>query len=206
VEDWTQVKIHDVLLKLVSQTSARVFVGEPACRDEAWLEASSKYAEQAMITVFILRAMPKFVQPLVALFLPSYWNATAWSRKAVGILVPIIQARRKAETNDADFRKPIDFLQGMIEMANEHDGYPEKLARRALIMGLASIHLTAMAAAHAMYDLCARPEYMEPLREELIEVQKEDGGWGKRTVGKMRKTDSFLRESQRLSPPSLCML
>lgn len=79
------------------------------------------------------------------------------------------------------------------------------LARRALIMGLASIHLTTMAAAHVIYDMCAMPEYFEPLRAELIDALTEHGGWGKMRVNKMRRMDSFLRESQRLSPPSLCI-
>lgn len=203
--DWAQAEIYDVLLKLVARISARVFVGEPACRNEAWLEASTKFSEQSTITVFMLRAMPKFAQPIVAMLLPSYWNSIAWVRKGVDILVPIIHARREAENNDPGFEKPIDFLQGMMDIANEHDGQPDKLARRALIMGLASIHLTTMAAAHVIYDLCAMPGYFEPLRAELVDALNEDGGWGKMTVNKLRKMDSFLRESQRLSPPSLCM-
>lgn len=141
---------------------------------------------------------------MVALLLPSYWNSIAWVRKGTDILIPIIHARRDAEKNNPDFQKPIDFLQGMIDMANERDGKPDKLARRALIMGLASIHLTTMAAAHIIYDICAAPEYFEPLREELVNALGEDGAWDKTTVNKLRKMDSFLRESQRMSPPSLC--
>lgn len=203
--DWAQVEIFDVLLKLVARTSARVFVGEPACHNEAWLEASTKYTEQSTITVSMLRAMPKFAHPIVVSFLPSYWRSIAWFRKGIDILVPIIHARREAEKNDPSFEKPIDFLQGMLDMADEHAGQPDKLARRALIMGLASIHLTSMAAAHVIYDMCAMPEYFEPLRAELIDALTEDGGWSKMTVNKMRKMDSVLRESQRLGPPSLCM-
>ena len=91
----------------------------------------------------------------------------------------------------------------MINSANDHDGHPKKLARRALIMGLASIHLTTLAAAHVIYDLCARPEYIEPLREELVEALQQDEGWDRPTTARLAKMDSFLRESQRLSPPSL---
>lgn len=141
---------------------------------------------------------------MVALLLPSYWHSIAWVRKGTDILIPIIHARRDAKKNNPDFQKPIDFLQGMIDMANERDGKPDKLARRALIMGLASIHLTTMAAAHIIYDICAAPEYFEPLREELVNALGEDGAWDKTTANKLRKMDSFLRESQRMSPPSLC--
>ena len=148
---------------MVARLSATVFVGKPACHDDSSLEASTKYAEQATITVFILKTMPVFLRPIVSLVLPSYWAASAWVRKGVGILVPIIKARRNAENTDSDFQRPKDFLQGMIDIANDHDGKPEKLARRALIMGLALIHLTTLAVAHVIYDLCAKPEYFEPL-------------------------------------------
>ncbi|KAL8761588.1 MAG: hypothetical protein Q9184_002296 [Pyrenodesmia sp. 2 TL-2023] len=60
-----------------------------------------------------------------------------------------------------------------------------------------------MAATHVMFDLCAQPEYIEPLREEVEAAIKEDGGWKKATLNKMQKLDSFLKESQRVTPPSL---
>ena len=188
---------------MVARLSATVFVGEPACRDEAWLEASTKYAEQDTITVFILKTVPAFLRPVFCLVLPSYWAASAWVRKGVEILVPIIEARRNAEKEDPDFHQPKGFLQGMIDIANDHDGHPEKLARRALIMGLASIHLTTLAAVHVIYDLCARPEHIEPLREELVQALKQDSGWNKATTARLAKMDSFFKESQRLNPPSL---
>ena len=205
VLDWTPVKIQELLRAMVARLSATVFVGEPACHDEAWLEASTKYAEQATITVFVLTTVPTFLRPVLCLVFPSYWAASAWVRQGVEILVPIIEASRNAE-KDPDFHKPKDFLQGMIDTANDHDGHPEKLARRALIMGLASIHLTTLAAVHVIHDLCARPEHIEPLREELVQALKQDSGWNKATTARLATMDSFLKESQRLNPPSLRMI
>jgi len=50
---------------------------------------------------------------------------------------------------------------------------------------------------HALYDLAAHPEYVIPLREE-IEPLIESEGWKKSTIQKMRKLDSFLKESLRI--------
>ena len=41
------------------------------------------------------------------------------------------------------------------------------------------------------------PEYIEPLREEVESIVKEQG-WTKASIFNMRKLDSFLREAQRL--------
>ena len=41
------------------------------------------------------------------------------------------------------------------------------------------------------------PQYIEPLREEVESIVKEQG-WTKASIFNMRKLDSFLREAQRL--------
>jgi len=42
------------------------------------------------------------------------------------------------------------------------------------------------------------PECIQPLREEVESIVKEQG-WTKASIFNMRKLDSFLRESQRIS-------
>lgn len=54
---------------------------------------------------------------------------------------------------------------------------------------------------HAIYDLATYPEYILPLREEIMEVIEAEG-WTKMAQGKMRKLDSFIKESQRLAAGS----
>jgi cytochrome P450 len=56
-----------------------------------------------------------------------------------------------------------------------------------------------------LYRLLANPEYIEPLRQEVDEVIKEEG-WTKAGIDKMHKIDSFLRETQRIDGLGLCSL
>ena len=44
--------------------------------------------------------------------------------------------------------------------------------------------------------MAARPEYMQPIRDEVESIVAAEG-WTKAAMGKMWKLDSFLRESQR---------
>jgi len=83
-----------------------------------------------------------------------------------------------------------------------------------LPVSFAAIHTTTMAVWHVMFDLACRPEYIQPLRHEVDNVIAEDGhdvdedGFlklNKTSMTKLRKLDSFLKESQRLSPPGLSM-
>lgn len=51
---------------------------------------------------------------------------------------------------------------------------------------------------HALFHLAENPEYAQPMREEVEAIVREEG-WTKASMGKMRKIDSFLRESQRFN-------
>lgn len=48
----------------------------------------------------------------------------------------------------------------------------------------------------ALYEICTRPEYVQPLRDEVQEVVAADG-WTKDAVGSMHRMDSFFREVHR---------
>lgn len=56
-----------------------------------------------------------------------------------------------------------------------------------------------------MYDLVVHPEYLEELREEVETIVAEHG-WNKLALQKMRKVDSFLKESHRMNTVSNCKL
>ncbi|KAM5442855.1 putative ent-kaurene monooxygenase [Microsporum ferrugineum] len=208
LDEFKVVSVYDIVLRIVARISARVFIGEPACRNEEWLSTSIHYTENVFATVMILRRLPKFTHTFVAPFLPSYWRLHANLRTAKNFIGPIVLQRRKEQASrqgDPSYERPNDMLQWMMDGANENDGQPHKLAHRQLLLSLASIHTTTMSTAHSLYDLCAHPEYFDELRQEAYDVMKEDGGWKKTTLNKMRKLDSFLKESQRVNPPSLRM-
>ncbi|KAJ5026498.1 putative cytochrome P450 [Bipolaris maydis] len=201
-DEWIQVRIYEVLAFIIARISNRVFLGEHDGRNEEWFHASMGYAREVAFTVMVMRCFPPWMRPAVAMCLPSSWRLHAHMRQARKALLPIISRRRQAQC-DPDYVKPNDFLQWMMDNGVGDEQRPEKLAQRQLILILASVDTTTRAGAHAIYDMCARPEYFDPLREEVETVLREDGGWGKPTLTRMRKMDSFLKESQRLSPASL---
>ena len=47
-----------------------------------------------------------------------------------------------------------------------------------------------------LYDMTTYPEYIGPMREE-VETVISDEGWTTASMGKLRKVDSFIKESQR---------
>ena len=148
------------------------------------------------------------MHPVVARMLPAYWRVRENLATAKRIIVPIVEERRAQEAKlGDDYQKEEDLLQWMMDVAqkNSNEGRADKLAHRQLMLTLAGIHTTSMSTSHAIYDLCAHPEYFDPLREELSTILRENGGWRRPVIPMFKKLDSFLKESQRMSPPALSM-
>ena len=211
-KDWKTIQIYEVLRHIVSRTSARVFVGPDLCRNEAWLFAADGYTENAFLTIIIMRLIPSWLKHIVSFFVPSSWMISYYFYHAKKVLLPVIAkrseeiatgARALGNSQPTDNLELDNFLQMMMDEATGTDTDPEGLAQRVLSLTLASNHTTTMALTQAFYDMCAHPEYIAELREEVQQAVEEDGGWRKSTLTKMRKLDSFMKESQRVNPPSL---
>lgn len=194
------------MLKLINRSSSRIIVGDKLCRSEQWLDTVTKYTENLGIVIILLRPFPLFMRPLIAKLLPPvYYLRDTLARVKDDIFVPMILARREAEENDPSYEKPDDFMQWMTETADtELDEKPENIAHGLMIiMALAVIHTSTMLITQGLYDLMVHPEYLEPLRREIMETLK--NGWANATkteLANQTRLDSFLRESQRLNPTS----
>ena len=162
------------------------------------------------VSLVVLRLFPMWTHHLVSWLLPSTYRSHRYIRNAKRLLIPEIQRRRQAaaagkpsaDNNNNDN----DLLSWMLEIASEAEGDAASLAHLEVVMSLASIHTSQMNAVHVLYDLVARPEYFEPIRAEIEEISKKDGEWEKwekSSFTKLRKLDSFMRESQRFNPPTL---
>ena len=208
-DEWTEVPITDLLLRIIARISARFIVGPSLCRNEAWLRVSTEVGMNVFTTVLILRRIPPFLhllRPLIVRCLPSWYRLHENLRVARTLIAPILEnnALKKSTGETSDDEPAVPLLFWMAENASnelEHD--PINLAHRMIFLGLGSIHTTASQAAHAVHDLTARPELLGPLRQELEKVLITDGAWKKSAMTKLLKLDSFLSESQRMNPPAL---
>ncbi|KAG5978524.1 hypothetical protein E4U55_006093 [Claviceps digitariae] len=193
--EWIEIDIATIFTRIISRISARVFLGPEDCHDEEWLSTTAEYSKSLFTTGFILRLVPHILRPFIAPLLPSYRQLLRNVLSARRIICRILRSRQSqfAVTNSYD-----DVLQFMVDSATGRERDHEDLAQRMLILSLSSINSTAITMAQAMYDLCAHPEYLEPLRQEMTDVLA-DGGWQKTTLSKLHKLDSFLKESQRFN-------
>jgi cytochrome P450 len=96
-----------------------------------------------------------------------------------------------------------------MEAAEGDETGTEQLVSRTLMVNFAAIHTTTMvkhihalltdkAFTHAIYNLACHSEYVSPLRDEIEPLILEHG-WQKSALMKMKKLDSFVKETLRLN-------
>lgn len=106
--------------------------------------------------------------------------------------------------NKPGYEKPDDMLQWLMdERVKRHwfDMDYEYQADAQLFLAFASVNTTTTTIVHMLYDLAAMPEYQEIIRQELEEeLAKNDGAWDLALMRSLKKTDSFMKESQRHNP------
>ena len=180
--------------------TARLFVGFPLCRDEEWLKINSQIVEQLFVTVMVMRNFPPWIHPVLNWILPSQYKLKNILQRIRSKLLPVIDERRRNPPPAAD--KPVDVLEYMMDLAKGKESDAENLAMRYCYTIIGSVHTVTGAIVDSLYEACARPEYIEPLRQEIQQALDEEGGWNKVTLSKMRKLDSFMKEVQRMYPPS----
>ncbi|KAI5119873.1 hypothetical protein M0805_008544 [Coniferiporia weirii] len=138
-----------------------------------------------------------FMRGIVGRYLTS---VPASLRRGVEHMRPIIEYRLKRyEEYGKDWsEKPNDMLTWIMDEEEGKQRTVEALTHRILTLNFAAVHTSSNSFTHALFHLAARPEYIEQLRAEIERVIDEEG-WTKLAMSKMRKLDSFMKESQRFS-------
>ncbi|KAF8994955.1 cytochrome P450 [Cyathus striatus] len=137
----------------------------------------------------------------VGLPLSRFTKAQAQIQRNIRHLAPVIKDRiEKIDKLGPNYEgKPNDLISWCLDYAR--DGYRRTiydLSIRMLVINFAAIHSSSMAFTHILYDMALYPQYIPAIREEVETVIAEEG-WTKASMSKMRKLDSFMKESTRLS-------
>ncbi|RFU81283.1 cytochrome p450 [Trichoderma arundinaceum] len=198
--------LHETLLRIVAQASARIFVGYPMCRNEEWLECSTKFALDVMTGGEKLKLWHPLLRPFAQYWIPEMTRIRGDHQRALDLLMPELKKRAaEAKGPEATPRQDmIEWMQQRAKKLGDKSFDSKEMANLQMLTATAAIHTTRLAIIHALYDIAARPEYKEPLRAEILEVTKDTNGvLQKQHLTQMKKLDSFMKESQRHSPPSV---
>ncbi|KAF9236822.1 cytochrome P450 [Melanogaster broomeanus] len=191
-DEWKCVPAFNTVRKVVCRTSNRIFVGLPLCRNPDWIDLNIRFAMDIVKGGITIGLFPNFLAPLVARFMTSIPGNTRRGMKHLG---PIIEERQKyiEKYGNAGADKPTDVLSWLMDEATGLDRTIKSLTQRILTVNFVAIHVFTQ----ALYNLAASPQCIQPLREEVESIIATEG-WSKGALAKMRKVDSFLKETQRM--------
>ncbi|KAI1116231.1 cytochrome P450 [Nemania sp. NC0429] len=179
---------YELLYSLIGRLSSLVFVGETHCRNSTWETALTALPTNVEITKLILMPFPSFLRRYIAPMIPQR-NRIFRDRAAVCDV--LFRQSEKHVANDE-----LSVMKLFIDSGMDTD--PKSITARLLLLTAAALHTSSMAITHAVFDLCVMPQYAEPLRSEAqMALAQDDGQWQLSTIHRLRRLDSFLKESQR---------
>ena len=205
--EWKELKLHPSSLRMIALLTGRVFVGTGLSRNEEWINASIQTTVDTFTASFKLWEYHWAIRPIMACTMPEIQNIHRQNRRATRLLKPYLK-QRLSDLRDPDFKRPVDMLQFFIDNLESKEASYQAAVHSAI--NVAAIHTTSMNITQAIFDLATYPEHIQQLRDEIEKSLAwrhgndfANGEWNRNSLVKLRKLDSFLRESQRLNPPGV---
>ncbi|KAK7686504.1 hypothetical protein QCA50_010102 [Cerrena zonata] len=195
--EWLPISTLSTFQQIVARVSSRVFVGLPMCHDKDYINLAVMHTREISRVRQAMNWLPQFMKPIAAHYMIDTKHGLSIGMK---LLKPVIQERLdQMHKYGTDWpQKPNDMLQWVIEEITDQGKNIDHIIPYILFFNFVAIHSSSISFTHALYHLAASPEYIAPLREEIETVVKQDG-WTKLAMQKLKKVDSFMRESQRMN-------
>lgn len=195
--DWMPVRMAETFTQIISRASNRMLGGKALSRNSEWTTTSMNFTTDTWMAAQRLKQFPPFLRPIVQYLIPEMAKVRSHLVTARRVICPIVESRRH------DKSKGLDLLQMLWDGAEGNDKTSDFMAYTALAISFAAIRTSSSVPTHLLYDLCANPQYIEPLRREIENMLAEEGSFTKAGFIKLVKLDSFMKESQRFNPLSL---
>ncbi|KAI1176314.1 cytochrome P450 [Nemania sp. FL0916] len=203
-EDWTSVSVFPTLLRISALLIERTWVGLPLSRQEDWIKATTTYMTDVAKAAAAIKAWPPALRPFIAPLLREVKSLKSNRSDVIRMIKPLIQDQfRRGSIEKHDLPAGGELFTWIIQ---RYKGTitAEKVARDELMATFSSLYTVAATFTQAVFDLAARPEYVEPLRDEIAMILAEDPELIQKTsLLKLKKMDSFIKESQRMNPIGL---
>ncbi|KAF3918087.1 hypothetical protein ABW21_db0207168 [Orbilia brochopaga] len=193
-----EVNAMEVFLDILTRLSNRYFVGKPLCRNLEYIHTSKEYAKDVAICGVFIRIWPDWLKPAASWLCSRIPKNQKIAMKHLG---PIIEQRRdKMDLLGQKWEdRPDDFLQWLMDGAVENFGNCQDtrdIMLRLMFLNFAGNHTSAQTFCMVLFQLMKRREYIQPLRDEAVEMIGKYG-YNAHAFNMMSKIDSFIRECTR---------
>lgn len=199
--------VYESMLRYITLVTGRTIVGLPLSRNEAWVSSAINYTVESMKAGHQLRTYPVALRPWVAPFLSAVRRLKDHQSEIMAMLHENVLQERLSPANSTK----VDETQGRLASwliqhyrpTSSKDISEWNLCKDHILALFAGIHIATNAVTQVLLDLAARPEYQQPLLEEIESASSgtENNTLSLGMIAKMSKLDSFIQESLRVNPP-----
>ncbi|KAI1822652.1 cytochrome P450 [Xylaria intraflava] len=190
-------QLYPMIIKLVVLSNAVSFFGKDLAKSEQFMSSALAYIEETLICAEIIRLVPKKIAWLVG----GIISRRLRSQKIIfDSLLPIAEQRcleREQKKLGQAVPPHADCIQWIMETSPSQKPWSAaRIVHELMAIWFGSVHALSTTITFAIHDLCLHPEYVNPLREELLR----DYHTFERTATGLSLLDSFIKESARLTP------
>lgn len=195
--------MKDALLELIARISSTVFLGtEEISHNASWIQITKDYTVDSFLAASQLRMYPKFLWPVIALFLPQVQKVRTQVKEAELIITPVIERRRaENESTKTNSHRKVERHDSIdwLDRTAQAKKIKYRPAAMQLSLAMSAIHTTTDLLATTMYELLQDPDTIRLLRDEIISVIS-NGGLKHSSLYNLKLMDSVIKEAQRLKP------
>ncbi|KLJ10247.1 hypothetical protein EMPG_14360 [Blastomyces silverae] len=191
-DEWTEIPLWDTMKLVIAQVSSQFTVGEPLCKDEEYIRASSSFVDHFVTNAGLVPFVPVPLRPILCPILYLPLRLKTW--KLERILKPLIKQRlghllthqqqpekgKNEHHHDSNSGNdtPEDLLQLMLRFAQNERSKEELhnlhgLAYRVCLNNLGSFHQSSAAVTNMIFNIIASDKEFNTialLREEIASV------------------------------------
>ncbi|BCS19564.1 putative cytochrome P450 [Aspergillus puulaauensis] len=193
---WKQVNAVSLAREVTNRVNNHVLVGEDLAANPGFHKASLRYNQDVVIAMELCRHVPSLLVPVVATATMGWSGAM---KQVAGYLTGSIEERLLEAADRKHVKKRCDGIQWVMDCSRTPAQQTVlRMVQQTIALMFASAHQIPMALIYAIYNLCIYPQYIEPLRREIEQVQRTKKF--EEQFNHMPLMEGFLRESGRLNP------
>ncbi|KAJ5638390.1 hypothetical protein N7490_008269 [Penicillium lividum] len=202
-KDRTRINGLEMCFNIVTRTANRLLFNIPLTRNKEFHKLSVDYTFVMFGGADKVRKWPGFFKPIVMWWSTNLYETQATARR---LLMPFIEERVKAEKSARakgiakTRQKEDDMVQWIMDYASDEELHPNRLFYRMLHINIAAVHTSSSTFAEVLYAAIIFPQYQNELRQEIIDIFRQEGGWSKQALTLLYKMDSFMTECSRIQP------
>ena len=198
------IRFMDFFVPAIANITSSLLVDERLSSNPEWIQQTCDFAVNRYKSADDVRAYPPLLAALVAPLIPSVRQLRKSRRYVKEQMTPLYEDMKMRQNSGILSKEKCrkgafgyEWLWGGAPDDVTLDDFSDTMMRTLI----ASIHTTAKTISVALIDLLSQPQYMDELRQEVMEATEFDGSID---IEKLFKMDCFLKESQRLTPVFLC--